>query len=52
MVVFLDTGVLGFLTNPSNSEEPMECKEWLDRILTAGAEVRVPESRITSFDEN
>jgi hypothetical protein len=22
MVVFLDTGVLGFLTNPSNSAEP------------------------------
>lgn len=43
MVVFLDTGVLGFLTNPSNSAEPTECKQWLDGILSGGAEVRVPE---------
>jgi hypothetical protein len=43
MVVFLDTGVLGFLTNPSNSAESTECKQWLDGILAAGAEVRVPE---------
>src|SRR3954454_5674807 len=43
MVVFLDTGVLGFLTNPSNSAEPTECKQSLDGILSGGAEVRVPE---------
>jgi predicted nucleic acid-binding protein len=43
MVVFLDTGVLGFLTNPSNSPEPTECKRWLDEILSGGAEIRVPE---------
>lgn len=43
MVVFLDTGVLGFLTNPSHSAEPTECKQWLDAILSRGAEVRVPE---------
>jgi hypothetical protein len=43
MVVFLDTGVLDFLTNPTNSAEPTECKQWLDGILAAGAEVRVPE---------
>ena len=43
MVVFLDTGVLGFLTNPTNSAEPTECKQWLDGILASGAEVRVPE---------
>jgi hypothetical protein len=43
MVVFLDTGVLGFLTNLSKSAEPMACKQWLDGILSSGAEVRVPE---------
>lgn len=43
MVVYLDSGVLGFLTNPSNAAEPIECKQWLDRILTRGAQVRVPE---------
>jgi predicted nucleic acid-binding protein len=43
MVVVLDTGVLGFLTNPSDSAEPIECKQWLDGILSGGAEVRVPE---------
>jgi predicted nucleic acid-binding protein len=43
MTVFLDTGVLGFLTSSSSSAEPMECKEWLTTILSSGVQVRVPE---------
>lgn len=43
MMVFLDTGVLGFLTNPGNATESVECKLWLRELVSRGAEVRVPE---------
>ena len=43
MIVFLDTGILGFLTHPKDGVDPRECKQWLRDLLLAGAEVRVPE---------
>jgi hypothetical protein len=52
MVVFLDTGVLGFLTNPSDSAEPIECKQWLDGILSGGGESESQRLRTTNSGEN
>lgn len=34
MIVFLDTGVLGLVSSPSNTGEAKECKEWLYRLLS------------------
>jgi len=33
MIVFLDTGVLGLVSSPSNKGEARECKEWFYRLL-------------------
>jgi len=33
MIVFLDTGVLGLISSPSNKGEARECKEWFYRLL-------------------
>jgi predicted nucleic acid-binding protein len=41
--VFLDTGVLGYVTHPRPGEEGRECKSWLAGLLTAGVRVCVPE---------
>lgn len=37
MIVFLDTGVLGLVSSPSNTGEAKECKEWLYRLLSRSA---------------
>ncbi len=34
MIVFLDTGVLGLVSSPSNTKVAKECKEWLYRLLS------------------
>ena len=33
MIVFLDTGVLGLVTSPSNRDEARACKEWLFQLM-------------------
>ena len=42
-VVFLDTGPLGFLTNPSTKPLPFAIRQWLTNLLAAGRRVIVPE---------
>lgn len=36
MIVFIDSGVLGILTNPNNIDEANECKQWLYGLLAKG----------------
>lgn len=36
MIVFLDTGVLGLVSSPSNKGDAKECKEWFYRLLARG----------------
>ncbi|OCQ99599.1 nucleic acid-binding protein [Nostoc sp. MBR 210] len=36
MIVFLDTGVLGLLSSPSNKGDAIKCKEWFYRLLARG----------------
>lgn len=42
-VVFLDTGVLGYVTHPKGSAESQSCTKWLVGLLAAGARVCIPE---------
>lgn len=41
--VFLDTGVLGYITHPKGSEESRACVEWLMGHLNNGSRVCLPE---------
>jgi predicted nucleic acid-binding protein len=41
--VFLDTGVLGLVTNPQRSVEGAACLQWVQRLLDAEDRVVVPE---------
>jgi len=41
--VLLDTGPLGFLTNPARSPSGVACADWLDGLLAKGVRVLVPE---------
>lgn len=41
--VFLDTGPLGLASNPKQSVEAQECREWLQSLVNLGIEVYVPE---------
>jgi len=43
-LVFLDTNILGMVTNPKNSNPIcQQCKEWLDELPVKGYEVILPE---------
>lgn len=42
-VVFLDTGILGYVTHPKGNEQTKECTEWLLKLLENGAQVCIPE---------
>lgn len=42
-LILLDSGPLGLVTNPRNSEETRECAAWLRSTLAAGVRVMVPE---------
>jgi predicted nucleic acid-binding protein len=42
-LVLLDSGPLGLVTNPRESPESRQCKEWLKTLLAAGLRVMVPE---------
>jgi predicted nucleic acid-binding protein len=39
MIVFLDSGILGLVSSPSNISEARECKQWLYQLLARGAYV-------------
>lgn len=36
MIVFLDTNVLGILSNPNRLQEALECQAWFERLLVRG----------------
>lgn len=36
MIVFLDTSVLGKLSNPNQQEEAIRCQSWFERLLARG----------------
>lgn len=42
-VIYLDTGVLGFVTHPNANQEARDCLTWLRDLLAAGIKVWVPE---------
>ncbi len=39
MIVFLDSGVLGLLTNPNKEGQPLLCENWLYSLLAKGVYV-------------
>lgn len=43
MIIFLDTGVLGFVTHSKASGTALACNKWLESRLTAGDTVCIPE---------
>jgi len=43
MIVLLDAGPLGMITNPRGSFESDECNSWLRRLLARSVQVLVPE---------
>lgn len=43
MLVLLDSGPLGLLSNPTTAGEPREIREWALHLLDAGATIVVPE---------
>ena len=43
MVILLDAGPLGLVTNPNTSPEFFACNEWLESMLANGSRVLVPE---------
>lgn len=42
-LILLDSGPLGLVTNPRDSEQSRLCNAWLSGVLTGGSEVLVPE---------
>ena len=43
MIVLLDAGPLGMITNPKSSPENEACKNWLASLTYSGVEVVIPE---------
>jgi len=43
LLVLLDAGPLGMITNPKSSPENEACKDWLANLVSKGAEVVIPE---------
>jgi predicted nucleic acid-binding protein len=44
MIVVLDTGIVGMITNPTSANrETIQCNEWLEGLLMRDAEVVLPE---------
>jgi hypothetical protein len=48
MMVFLDSGVLGILSNPTESETNAKCEDWLFRLLSKG--IKVITSEICKYE--
>lgn len=49
MIVFLDTSILGVVTNPESRGETGECKRWYEILLVRGA--RIVTSEICAYEE-
>lgn len=43
LVVALDAGPLGLVTNPKRSPESLACAQWLQALVAAGSRVLLPE---------
>src|SRR5450432_4640281 len=43
LIVLLDAGPLGMVTNPKSSPENEACKNWLARLTYGGVEIVIPE---------
>jgi predicted nucleic acid-binding protein len=43
LIVLLDAGPLGMITNPRSSPENEACKNWLAKLAYDGAEIVIPE---------
>ena len=43
LIVLLDAGPLGMITNPKSSPENEACKNWLASLAYSGAEIVIPE---------
>ena len=43
LVVALDAGPLGLVTNPNRSPESLACAQWLQALVAAGSRVILPE---------
>jgi predicted nucleic acid-binding protein len=43
MIVLLDAGPLGMITNPKSAPESEECKDWVAAAVGKGIEVIIPE---------
>ena len=43
LIVLLDAGPLGLITNPKSSPENEACKNWLANLVSKGIDVAVPE---------
>lgn len=43
MVIVLDTGPVGMVTNPNASGTNRECYQWMEPLLLHGARIWVPE---------
>src|SRR5262249_50083390 len=43
MVIVLDTGPMGMITNPNASGANRECYQWMEALVLQGARVWVPE---------
>src|SRR5205809_446439 len=43
MIVLLDAGPLGMISNPSDTPENVRSRNWLERLVYHGAKVAVPE---------
>jgi len=48
-LVFLDTGVLGMVSNPRGTPRALLCRQWARDMLSAGARLFVPE--ICDYEE-
>lgn len=43
MIVLLDAGPVGMITNPRATAENQQCRQWLEDLLAAGVPVAIPE---------
>jgi hypothetical protein len=43
LIVLLDAGPLGMVTNPKSSPENVRCKNWLAGLASSGTDVIIPE---------
>jgi predicted nucleic acid-binding protein len=48
LIILLDTGPLGLVTNPKRSEQSLACTQWLQRLIDAQARIIIPE--ITDYE--